>query len=104
MREDLLEIIEVHVRCTQCAAFYTLPASVVAESQRLLECGCPGSDYECPARLFATLLDPDALRALGDAWSTVVESARGRGEQLALTIRPSLTVEVGSPEKRGGTQ
>lgn len=88
---DILDNIDIHVDCAQCDVAYHIPASTVAESQRLIEEGCPGSEYECPASLFATLVDPADLRALAGAWRRVERSVRGRAQGLLLTARPAVS-------------
>lgn len=88
---DILKHLDVRVRCGQCGN-YTISAAVVAESQHLLEEGCPGSPHECPPQLFATLVDPAALQALKDAWREVEASVRRRAEELL--IRDRLQVEM----------
>jgi hypothetical protein len=67
---DVSRHLAVDVSCEQCGDF-TIGGDVVAESQRRLAQGCPGSPHECPAALFAELVGPGALasleRALGQA-------------------------------------
>lgn len=87
---NLLRHIDVEVRCEQCGEF-TLPADVIAESQRLLAEGCPGSAHECPPALYATLLEPSALRALESAWRQMEAAARG----------PARSISVGDGESLG---
>ncbi|PKN53834.1 MAG: hypothetical protein CVU56_29780, partial [Deltaproteobacteria bacterium HGW-Deltaproteobacteria-14] len=86
---DILEHVDVHVACDQCGD-YTLSAAVVAESQNLLECGCPGSSYECPPALIATLVEPAALRSLERAWREVEQSAQRRADGALLHDRPRV--------------
>lgn len=63
--DDRLEHTLIHVHCPRCDGAYDVPASVVAESQRLVEHGCPGtSSCECPASFYASLIEPAALEAL----------------------------------------
>lgn len=71
----ILKNIDVHVRCRQCGDFH-ISAEVIANSQRLLAEGCPGSSYECPPQLFATLLEPSALASLERAWSALESTVR----------------------------
>ncbi len=66
--DDRLEHTAIHVHCARCDGEYDVPASVVVESQRLLEHGCPGtSTCECPASFYATLypmvVEPGALES-----------------------------------------
>lgn len=89
--KDRLSDVLVDVSCHQCGDF-TVAADVIAESQRLLESGCPGSPYECPAVLYASLLDPAALDALRAAWSDLGRSARASGRRV--TICDALCVSV----------
>lgn len=68
---DSLKNIVVDVHCEQCGDF-TVGADVIADSQRLLEEGCPGSSYECPPAVFAELLSESALASLqSEAQGTV---------------------------------
>lgn len=71
---DTLKQIAVNVHCDGCGDF-TVGADVIAESQRLLAQGCPGSPHECPPQLLATLLDPSALEWLEQARSTLEDAA-----------------------------
>ncbi len=76
----LLDRVEVVVPCDHCGSTYTVPASLVRESQRLLAEGCSGSSlYECDASFYATLIEPDALDALANAWAVFCESAATHG-------------------------
>lgn len=76
----LLDRVEVVVPCHHCGSTYTVPASLVRESQRLLAEGCSGSSlYECDASFYATLIEPDALDALARAWAGVCQSAATHG-------------------------
>ncbi len=71
---DILYDIRVSVECRRCDSQFEVPAAVVAESQEMLEQGCPGSAHECPAPLFAELIDKEALRRLVEAWRDVEAS------------------------------
>lgn len=76
----LLEHVEVIVPCQSCGSTYAVPASVVRESQRMLEEGCSGSTlHECDASFYATLIDAAALDELACAWAAVCESATRHG-------------------------
>jgi len=72
---DILKHLAVDVHCDECGDF-TVGADVIAESQRLLAEGCPGSPYECPPELFATLLEPSAVKALQRAWGALEGAVR----------------------------
>lgn len=80
---DILKHISVDVHCDQCGDF-TIGADVIAESQRLLARGCPGSPYECPPDLFASLLDPSALEALEKAWVDLESAIQAPVRQVRL--------------------
>lgn len=77
---DILRHIHVHVACDACGAAFDVPASTVAESQRLLAHGCPGSSFECPPAFYAALIDPAALDELARAWRHVQASSRIYGD------------------------
>ncbi len=90
---DILKRFYVDVRCDQCGDF-TVGADVVAESQRLLADGCPGSEFECPPELLANLLEPTYLESLkrdgsspGRANEIVVRQV-SRGHALRVAVRP----------------
>lgn len=87
---DILDNIAVHVDCHQCEQSFDLSAAVIAESHSLLDEGCPGTDYECPASLFASLVDRDALRQLADAWRQIERSVRDSVGAVSLQAHPSL--------------
>ena len=83
----------VDVRCDQCGDF-TVGADVVAESQRLLADGCPGSEFECPPELLANLLEPVFLESLERDGSgpgrdhEIVVRQVARGHALRVAVRP----------------
>lgn len=72
---DILKSVTVDVHCDECGDF-AVGADVIAESQRLLAAGCPGSPFECPPQLFASLLDPSAVKSLQQAWRALEGAAR----------------------------
>lgn len=80
---NILEHCYVDVHCDQCGEF-AVRADVIAESQRLLERGCPGSTYECPPALLATLLERNALESLERAWTTLQSTAHGPVQQVLV--------------------
>lgn len=92
---DLLKHVAVEVHCDQCGDF-TVRADVIAESQRLLAQGCPGSSYECPPTLFATLLEPSAIDALQRAWSALESTV---GSPVREVSADALRIFV-SPDKQ----
>lgn len=98
MMSDILKQIDVVVRCERCGEFST-SADVIAESQRLLSGGCPGSPHECAAEIYATLLDPHKLRALSRAWNEVKRDAQRRATDLQ--IRSRLCIEVAKSDADG---
>lgn len=87
---SILDSIDVHVDCAHCDISFDISAAVVAESQELLEGGCPGSDYECPATLFATLVDRQALLRLGEAWRDIERSVHEAIGTVSLRAHPTL--------------
>ena len=87
---DILDNIDIHVDCHQCDASFDIAAGVVAQSHEMLEDGCPGTDYECPASLFATLVDREALRRLADAWRAIEQSVRDSVGAVSLRAHPTI--------------
>ena len=78
--QDLLDHVEVVVACNTCDATYSVPASIVRESQRILAEGCSGSSlFECDASFYATLIEPEAIETLERAWANFRQSAAGHG-------------------------
>ncbi len=76
----LFDHLAVVVPCRHCDSTFTVPASLVRESQRVLAKGCSGSTlHECDASFYATLIEPDALDALARAWSAFCRSATTHG-------------------------
>jgi len=89
----ILESVELEIACEECGDPLCIPASVVRESQEMLQCSCPGSPWECPAGYFASLVEPGALADLEDAWRRVHHSAQSaaanaRMRALATASRP----------------
>ena len=95
---DILKHVDVQVHCQQCGDF-TVPADVIAESQRMLEQGCPGSPYECTPELYATLLDRSLLEKLARSWEAVERSARRRGSSVQVARRLELELTLSSSKK-----
>jgi|GEM_PF-2616268 len=85
--------IDVSVQCDQCGEF-TVSAGVVAESQRLLPEGCPGSPYECPLQLFASLLTPGIVASLEATGAPPPRAARKPPHEAQRRAR--LRVRVAS--------
>ncbi len=90
---EILKYSCVDVQCDHCGDF-TIGADVIAESQRLLANGCPGSEFECPPELLANLVAPAYLESLertgsrsGRANEIVVRQA-SRGPVLRVAMRP----------------
>ena len=90
---DILKQLDVNVRCEQCGEF-SVSAAVIAESQHLLVHGCPGSPHECPAELFATLVDSSALESLVKAWEQFEKNARDRCGRALVVDRPHITISL----------
>jgi hypothetical protein len=83
--QDLLDHVEVVVACNTCDATYSVPASIVRESQRILAEGCSGSSlFECDASFYATLIEPEAIETLERAWANFRQSASGHGALRVL--------------------
>ena len=77
---DLLSQIEVVFVCNTCDSTYSVPASIVRESQRLVaEDYCGESLLECDALYYATLIDAEAIADLERAWAHFQESATSHG-------------------------
>ena len=93
---EILQQIELTVCCGQCDRSYEVPLSVIAESQRLLEEGCPGSEFECAATYFAKLVDPTILQRLVSAWEEVEASARLHTDPGRLSARLFMEVSLDS--------
>ena len=83
---DILKALSVDVHCDQCGDF-DIGADVIAESQRLLAEGCPGSPHECPPQLFARLLPLPALESLRRAWNALESATHTPVRQIALDPR-----------------
>lgn len=73
---DILQQIDVHVHCVQCDEDYSVAASAIAESHRLLDEGCPGSAHECYPSFLASLVEAPVLEELSAAWAAVEQSGR----------------------------
>src|SRR5699024_12848266 len=69
---DTKNLVVVDVNCDRCASSFKVPSSVVAESQDLMQEGCPGSEYECMASYYATLIDRKTLKSLEEACCDVI--------------------------------
>lgn len=93
---DILKTLAVDVHCDQCGDF-TVGADVVAESQRLLAEGCPGSAHECPPTLLATLLPQAALESLESAWSALEGAARSPVERVTIEESPHVSTRLAGP-------
>lgn len=87
---DIFDKITIQVDCAQCDQLFDISAAVVAESHELLEESCPGTDYECPASLFATLVDRQALRHLASAWREIEQSVQKSVGAVRLEAHPTL--------------
>ena len=95
MSPDLLDHVQVTVPCPTCDESYTVPASVVRASQRVLAEGCTGtSSYECEASFYATLI---VVRAVG--FTDVLPADEPQLRELVRELY-GLT-ELPSPEQLG---
>jgi hypothetical protein len=84
---DLLAHVEVVVACSVCDSSYSVPASVVRESQRLLaEDYCGESLFECDALYYATLIEAEAIADLERAWARFQESATSHGGMRIVVV------------------
>lgn len=92
---DILKSLSVDVHCDQCGDF-TVPADVIAQSQRLLAKGCPGSTFECPPTLFAMLLPRSVLESLERAWAAVESAARSPVQHVRVADTASVNEMVSS--------
>ena len=92
---DILKSVSVDVHCDQCGDF-TVGADVIAESQRLLAAGCPGSSFECPPTLFATLLPEAVLESFERAWVELESAARSPVRRIEVGEASSVSVHTGS--------
>ncbi len=81
---DILQNVDVRVRCVQCEETYDVSAAMIAEAQRLVADGCPGTAHECLPSFLASLIDPSALESLRHAWRDLERNARGRSEAAAF--------------------
>jgi hypothetical protein len=96
MSPDLLDHVHVTVPCNSCDESYTVPASAVRASQRVLADGCSGtSSYECEASFYATLIDHDAIESLEHVWADFCRNATAHG-----AISVELDVAEGDLERR----
>lgn len=97
---DILKAVSVDVHCDQCGDF-TVGADVIAESQRLLARGCPGSSFECPPTLFATLLPEAVLESFERAWVELESAAHNPVRRVEVSEASSVRVGADSePEQR----
>jgi hypothetical protein len=98
---DLLSQIKVVVACEVCGTSYSVPASIVRESQRLLaEDYCSESLFECDALFYATLIDADAIADLERAWARFEESATSHGGTRIVVVASGPDVEAGGRDVR----
>ncbi len=72
---DILRTFSVDIACDQCGDF-SVGLDLIAESQRLLASGCPGSPHECPPALLASLLPKSALESFERAFRDLERAAR----------------------------
>ena len=96
---NIFRRIKIHLDCPQCDKSYDFPLAVIAESQQLLDEGCPGSSYECVPSFFAELVDPEALKALARAWCDVESSANGKASGMVFEGHLAIELSVGHQEK-----
>ncbi len=91
---DILQQVDVHLHCVQCDETYDVHAAMIAEAQRLLAQGCPGTPHECYPSFLASLVDASALDSLRRAWRSVERSARARSETTGLRGRAQVARNV----------
>lgn len=77
---DLLEHLQLILPCNVCGTAYTIPASLVRDSQQAIADGCCGSGaITCDAEFYAGLLAPEAIAELARAWEAFRHSAEHLG-------------------------
>lgn len=87
---DILQQVDVHVHCVQCDESYDVSAALIAEAQRMLAQGCPGTPHECMPSFLASLVDASALESLTRAWRELERNARARSEALLMREHAAL--------------
>ena len=96
MSPDLLDYVQVTVPCDACDESYSVAASAVRASQRVLAEGCSAtSSYECEASFYATLIDHDAIESLDRVWADFCRNATTHG-----AIGVELDAAHGDPDRR----
>jgi hypothetical protein len=76
----LLEHLQLVLPCNVCGTTYTIPASLVRDSQQAIADGCYGiGAITCDAEFYAGLLAPEAIAGLDRAWEAFRQSAEHHG-------------------------
>lgn len=89
---DLLEYLQLVLPCNVCGSTYTIPASLVRDSQQAIADGCFGSGaITCDAEFYAGLLAPDAIAGLTRAWEAFRHSAEHLGG-LGVALREAVVI------------
>lgn len=101
---DILDDITILIDCSQCDAKFNITTSVVADSHRLLDQGCPGSHYECPASLFAEIVDHQSLRDVATAWRRLEDGLRNSNRAAELRINALLQRNVDDRDRSSGSR
>ena len=67
---ELLDLVTVIGDCATCNAQYAVPLANIRQSQQVRQAGSTGSSsHECQACYYATLVAPEVIEALVEAWS-----------------------------------
>jgi hypothetical protein len=99
---DLLSQIEVVVACNICDSTYSVPASIVRESQRLLAEGyCGESRFECDALYYAMLIEAEAIADLERAWARFQKSATSHGGMSIAVVGTGPSIGATDLDERG---
>lgn len=108
---DLLDHLELILPCNVCGTTYTIPASLVRDSQQAIVEGCCSSGaITCDAEFYARLLAPEVIASLTRAWEAFLHGAEhGGGLGVRLRETPFLLnaveleqVELQRWENEGG--
>jgi len=88
---DLLQHVQVRVRCPSCGQDYPVSLRQILLAQEMLEQGCPpGGDTECVPLAYAGLAGEGAVRDLERSWQRVQRQVEALGLHATLA-RPFLS-------------
>lgn len=88
---ELMEELSLALRCEVCGDEYGVPTETIAASQALLAQGCPSrAPGGCSASFYGSLVEPEVLDELRQAWQDLAESARRHGAAVkaGTSLRP----------------